>query len=80
MSKQPEALRLADALVTFSNGPLDFRRDAAAELHRLHASNEALLKVCKELAESAAYWSEYDVPVGIVDRLRYAIKQAEEQK
>jgi len=36
-----------------------------------------LLSVCKELADSAAYWSEYDVPVGIVDRLNAAIAKAE---
>ncbi len=33
----------------------------------------ALLAVCDELAESAAYWSEYDVPLGIVERLNNAI-------
>ena len=72
-----KALELADALEV--RGFLGTTAaEAAAELRRLHASNEALLAICKELAESAAYWSEYDVPVGIVDRLRYAIKQAEQ--
>lgn len=39
---------------------------------------EKLIKctsVIKELLESAAYWSEYDVPIGIVDRMREAIKE-----
>lgn len=36
-----------------------------------------LLAVAKELEESASYWSEYDVPLGIVDRLRAAIAKAE---
>ena len=37
---------------------------------------EGLLNVCEELQESAAYWSEYDVPIGIVDRLNSAIEFA----
>ena len=35
-----------------------------------------LLAVVQELEESAGYWSEYDVPLGIVDRLRAAIAKA----
>ena len=35
-----------------------------------------LLAVCVELLESAAYWSEYDVPLGIVGRLRAAVELA----
>lgn len=34
---------------------------------------DALLSICEELRESAEYWSEYDVPLGIVDRLIDAI-------
>jgi hypothetical protein len=44
---------------------------------RLLVAAPDLLAVCKELAESAAYWSEYDVPLGIVDRLNAAIAKAE---
>ncbi len=44
---------------------------------RLIAAAPDLLSVCKELVASAAYWSDYDVPVGIVDRLRAAIAKAE---
>lgn len=40
---------------------------------RLIAAAPELLAVVQELEESAAYWSEYDVPLGIVDRLRAAI-------
>jgi len=43
---------------------------------RLIASAPDLLAVVKELEESAGYWGEYDVPVGIVDRLRAAIFKA----
>ena len=36
-----------------------------------------LLAVLNELAGSAEYWSEYDVPLGIVDRMKAAIAKAE---
>jgi hypothetical protein len=42
----------------------------------LIAAAPDLLSVCKELSEAAAYWSEYDVPIGIVDRLNAAIAKA----
>ena len=44
--------------------------------HRLIAAAPDLLAVCQELEASASYWSEYDVPLGIVDRLRAAIAKA----
>lgn len=34
---------------------------------------DELLSICAELQESAEYWSEYDVPLGIVGRLKAAI-------
>ena len=43
---------------------------------RLIAAAPDLLAVVQELEESAVYWGEYDVPVGIVDRLRAAIFKA----
>jgi hypothetical protein len=42
----------------------------------LLAQRDELLAVVQELEESASYWSEYDVPLGIVDRLRAAIAKA----
>lgn len=44
---------------------------------RLIAASPDLYAVLKELQESAAYWSEYDVPLGIVDRINQAIAKAE---
>ena len=41
-----------------------------------HAMAEALA-VLTELEQSAAYWSEYDVPLGIVDRINAAREQLE---
>jgi hypothetical protein len=43
---------------------------------RLIAAAPDLLAVCQELEESVEYWSEYDVPLGIVDRIRAAIAKA----
>lgn len=53
----------------------------AYDIHNLaHAklltAAPALLDVCVDLVESAEYWSEYDVPLGIVDRLNAAIAKA----
>lgn len=46
------------------------------EIERLRAINAQMLAVLLELQESAAYWSEYDVPLGIVDRIDAAIAAA----
>lgn len=43
---------------------------------RLIAASPDLLEVLQELEESSGYWSEYDVPLGIVDRMRAAIAKA----
>jgi hypothetical protein len=43
---------------------------------RLIAAAPDMLAVLQELAESADYWSEYDVPLGIVDRINAAIAKA----
>ena len=43
---------------------------------RLIAAAPAMLTMLRELRECAEYWSEYDVPLGIVERLDSVIKQA----
>jgi len=40
----------------------------------MEAENTRLRTVVEELIDSADYWGEYDVPVGIVDRMRRAIE------
>ena len=50
--------------------------ETAANAMLISAAPE-LLTILKELEESASYWSEYDVPLGIVDRIRSAIAKAE---
>lgn len=44
---------------------------------RLIAAAPDLLEALKELVGSAEYWSEYNVPLGIVDRMKAAIAKAE---
>ena len=51
MSTQPEALRLADWLDGHSNGPMDNKHKAAAELRRLHEVNQELLEALKDAAQ-----------------------------
>jgi hypothetical protein len=47
----------------------------AAEL-AYKAAFSQMLAVLEELEESASYWGEYDVPVGIVYRVNKAITAA----
>lgn len=43
---------------------------------RLIAAAPELYEVLSELEESCEYWSEYDVPLGIVERIKAALKKA----
>ena len=57
--KQPEALRLADALDDeFTQGRISNHtgRKAAAELRRLHAENEALREALQAIVDDATPW------------------------
>ena len=42
----------------------------------LIAAAPEMLEVLIDLSESAQYWSEYDVPIGIIDRLNAVISKA----
>ena len=39
-----------------------------------------MYSVLKELQESTSYWSEYDVPLGIVNRINDVLKKVENNK
>ena len=39
-----------------------------------------MYSVLKELQESASYWSEYHVPLCIMDRIDYVLKKVENNK
>ena len=61
--KQPEALRLADAMdVVWAGG---IAPEAAAELRRLHAENEKLLAVLEEAEYALDYASNMTEPEGL---------------
>lgn len=53
------------------------KRDPYEANARLVSAGKDMLDVLKELYESSSYWSEYDVPAGIVDRIKAAIVKAE---
>jgi hypothetical protein len=50
------------------------RRDG--KYARMESIIADMLEVLQELDESAYYWSQYDVPVGIHDRIKSAIAKA----
>lgn len=60
---------LRPAIARFETGVK--RADAA-----LMAAAPNLYAVLSELEESCEYWSEYDVPLGIVERIKAALKRA----
>lgn len=51
-------------------------RDEEIANAKLIAAAPDLLAVVMELEESSSYWGEYDVPLGIVDRIKAAIAKA----
>ena len=72
MSTQPEALRLADALETFHN-PND--KQAADELRRLHAENEAMRNVANRGGHIAVAMSRIADLESQCDALLEALKE-----
>jgi hypothetical protein len=63
---------IADDLADYlENGPLyrdddGTAQDATHQVVNLRAAAREALDVLTRLADSAAYWSDYDVPVGLV--------------
>ena len=54
----------------------DQRALADEKTCNLNKAAPDMLKMLLELQECAEYWSEYDVPLGIVDRLNETIRKA----
>ena len=87
MSKQPEALRLADAL--HSNDTQGLMSQAAAELRRLHAANAELAEALEGVMEGCEYktlqgesaWHTKSMPSNAaLDAGRAALSKHKEQQ
>jgi len=78
----PTGIRGSDGktIISFDGGlcPEDFEGDVAAIRANaaLVASAPEMLELLLELRECAEYWSEYDVPLGVVKRLDETIRKA----
>lgn len=51
--------------------------EANERKRRIELAAPELLEVLKEVNECSAYWSDYDVPIGLHDRIKAAIRKAE---
>ena len=65
---------VTEIVAVLGTGESDNERSKANA--RLIVAAPDLYAVLSELEESSAYWSEYDVPLGIVDRIKGALKRA----
>ena len=73
MTTQPEALRLADWLDGSSNGPLDARHKAAAELRRLHDEN---CRLTEQLQDEIASYGRLSDLVSVLDSRNQELLEA----
>ena len=62
-----------------ATGSFTGAREAAALVERLIAAAPDMYEALKELAECSQYWSDYDVPIGIHDRIVAALAKASGQ-
>lgn len=46
-----------------------------SRIEQLESEKGELTELLSELYDSAEYWSEYDVPIGIVDRIKEQLKK-----
>lgn len=63
-------------VICYGHGP---NGESLADAQLIAAAPE-LYAVLAELEESAEYWGEYDVPLGIVDRIKAALTKARGDK
>jgi len=66
-----------DELLAYYKSGYDDRVNLYDGDWHLFAAAPEMLEVLQELDECAVYWSEYDVPLGIHDRIKAAIAKAE---
>ena len=70
---------MTDSLTLFNDDTTDDCHAcavAAEQIAALKEINAELLSVLQELDDSVAYWSDYEVPLGIADRIKAAIAKA----
>lgn len=77
--KQPEALRLADALSSAYAMTYEDAMQAAAELRRLHEVNVQLTDTLKEMVEAFQHDASLDNPSLAVARAALAKAQGEKE-
>ena len=75
-SRDPDAYSDDDCCIGVPDGKVDqiavcSKRDAS-----LIAAAPDMYAVLRELSECSQYWSEYDVPIGIHDRITAALAKA----
>ena len=63
-------------VATVGSSGMDKKDDRCVATAHLISAAPELYAVVAELEESVEYWSEYFVPLGIVDRMRLALKKA----
>ena len=67
---------LSDEWVGYPECGQDLQMTISKDDAALIAAAPEMLVVLEELRESASYWSEYDVPLGIVEKIESAIRKA----
>lgn len=67
---------LSDEWMGYPECGQDLQMTISKDDAALIAAAPEMLAVLEELRESASYWSEYDVPLGIVERIESAIRKA----
>ena len=80
MSHTPGPWKVSKAIFDAEDGEVGYVlegvKEARSDDAALIEAAPDMLAMLEELQECAYYWSEYDVPLGIVDRLDEVIKKA----
>ena len=80
MSHTPGPWKVSKAIFDAEDGEVGYVlegvKEASSDDAALIEAAPDMLAMLEELQECAYYWSEYDVPLGIVERLDDVIKKA----